>query len=156
MKIRLLTSMAGDDFAIQYGEIIDRPQAVCDAWVDAGIAEIPKTEAVLEADLATATQEAEAATRTAQAAVEENTQLAVENDQLQAQVEAITAAAGDGADSLKKVGELAAELDTVKKQLSEREAQLGGGVFAQTVDEAETMRQALAGSRAALEAAIGL
>lgn len=38
MKIKMLTSMAGADVSLVYGEIVDQPDAIADAWVEAGIA----------------------------------------------------------------------------------------------------------------------
>lgn len=38
MKISMLTAMAGSDFSLAYGEVVDLPDATADAWIEAGIA----------------------------------------------------------------------------------------------------------------------
>lgn len=170
MKIRLLTSMAGDDFAYQFGDIIDtneivdrhnesaikiaaaafvadgdemdvaREKAVAQVrsgipgrsadeigrgWIEAGLAEAPKSEQVLKADIEYAERVATEAMAQAEDANKQRDEIAAERDTLAAQVEVLADAAGDGADVAKQLGAVTAERDTLKKQLAEREAQLG-------------------------------
>lgn len=170
MQIRLLTSMSGDRESYQFGEIVETErfvrrdaggkllgldaEGIGKAWIEAGIAEKPKTEQVLEANVAAAERVAAEATAEAASAVAERIEIARKRDELAAQVETLTEAAGDGADHAKEVGRLRAEVVNLQKQLQERETQLGGGQFARFSADADAMANKLATARTGLDAVI--
>jgi hypothetical protein len=43
-KVKMKTSMAGNDFSLNYGEIIEVKNEVAEAWEEAGLAEIVEEE----------------------------------------------------------------------------------------------------------------
>lgn len=156
MKVELLTSMAGDTFAFQFGDIVETAifvspggasaDAIANAWIEAGIARKPADEAVLSADvkrLEAVADNAAAMLEDATARVEE---IATERDGLAARVAVLEEVASGDAE--KRAGELAAKVAVLEKQLSERETQLARA----REDAAALLAQDQAQQQAALSA----
>jgi len=131
--------MAGEGHDYPYGSIVDTvhfasqpteacpqpatAQQIAEAWLAAGMAEVPKDEQVLEADLDRAEQRAADAQAEADAARELAEEASTANVALKAQVAELESIATGDAE--KRAASLAAELATTQKALDERVEQLG-------------------------------
>lgn len=140
MKLKLLCSMAGDNFSYALGDIIDTtdfasapteacpnplsPNEIAEAWIAAGMAEEPKDEEILSADIAVVEAKLVDAKEEATAARELAEEVSAEAVQLRAQVAELTEATGDGADMAKRNAALAADVARLEKLVTEKDASL--------------------------------
>lgn len=127
--------MAGENFDYAYGDIVDTtlhstpggstPKKIGEAWIAAGIAELPKDEQVLEHQLDVEKTRADDAIAQAQAATQLAEEASTQAVALRAQLATLTEAAGDGADAASKAAELAGKLAVAEKQRDEAVAAMG-------------------------------